>query len=121
MDPKETKVPNIFTAAAEGNLELIKELLQRGVSVNSVDKTPYSFYRSVPSKTPLMYAAENGQGDCVNLLIEYGADVKLENDCRETALTYAVMKGNLSCLPPLIDRGVDVNEGLLSAAELGHI
>ena len=121
MDPEETKVPNIFTAAAEGNLELIKELLQRGLCVNSRDKSRDSFYSFVPDKTPLMYAAENGHIDCVNFLIEYGADVKLENDCRETALTYAVQKGNLSCLPPLIDREADVNEGLLSAARFEHV
>ena len=66
MEPEGSEQLKIFTAASEGNIELIKELLQGGVDVNIVDETRDPVYGLRLFKTPLMYAAENGHTACVN-------------------------------------------------------
>ena len=64
---EESSTCSIFTAAAKGNVERIRIMLNQGSSVNSVDET---------QATPLMLALENVRGDCVKYRLDSGADVK---------------------------------------------
>ena len=41
-----------------------------------------------------MYAAYNNHTSCVKLLLEYGADITLQNDSGYTALDLAVGQGH---------------------------
>ena len=43
-------------------------------------------------QTPLHFAAREGNGKCIEVLLENGADYKLENDRKETALKLATAK-----------------------------
>ena len=75
----------IIKAAADGNLETVKKLLDEGDDVNSRvrganDKGRWS---------PLILAAQNGHLEIVKLLIENGADINAENAYTETALCLA--------------------------------
>ena len=86
---------DLFGAAAAGNIELLKALIDEGANVNSKHET---------QETPLMLALENVSGDCVTL--SNGSDVNGIDDNREST-----EKGNLDTSLPLIDKGADVKEG----------
>ncbi len=75
----------IANAAAVGDLDGVKVLLQKGVAVNVPDYRGY---------TPLMLAAHNdrGQPDIVKLLLAHGADPSATGE-DETALSLAAKRG----------------------------
>ena len=57
-----------------GNAEGIRNLLEKGTSVNAEDYNRSLFYKSQNYKTPLQCAASKGHGDCLKVLIEYGGN-----------------------------------------------
>ena len=61
-------------------------------------------------QTALIYAAGNGQTDCVTELINAGAEVNIEDNNNNIALQYAVHKGDDNCL-----------KELLSESEIDHM
>ena len=54
--------------------------------------------------TPLEAAVQQGQDECVQLLLEFGADPT------GRALAEAVLNSRLNCIKKLLDAGADVNE-----------
>ena len=52
--------------------------------------------------TPLMYAAKNGHDSCITALIELGADVKIVDLKRATALGEAKKNGHGRCAEILV-------------------
>ena len=91
---------NMYTAAVEGNLQRIKELLEEGVCVNS--KLPeYGL-------SALILAARTGQTDGLNRLIKAGADVNYRDDYMETALMSAVDFGHDDCVNILLENGAEI-------------
>ena len=95
----------LFIAAASGDLEIMRLLLDKGAQVNACDKEHC---------TPLMIASKNSHVNVVKLLIEREADLALQDQDGKTAIHYAVEKDYrdrnsdeiLSCL---IENGADVN------------
>ena len=75
----------IIRAAADGDLETVKKLLEEGDDVNSRDNGRWS---------PLILAAQNGHLEVVKLLLENGADINAENAYTETALCLAKSDGH---------------------------
>lgn len=63
----------------------IAEALEMGADINTTIKTTSNEYGS----TPLMWAAQQGNTDLVEHLIQKGADVTIQNDQGRTALYYA--------------------------------
>ncbi len=90
-----------FQAAFDGNLELVKEGVQK-FDVNSQDDS---------HTTALMYAAFNGHIEIVKLLLKSGADVNLVNDQNRSALMFASTSPSVEIVKLLIDAGSDVNLG----------
>jgi ankyrin repeat protein len=69
-------------AAAAGDIEIIKLLLERHAYIDAASPT---------GTTPLMLAAREGQEDAVKLLLEEGADATLKDRAwRENAAEFAV-------------------------------
>lgn len=56
-----------------------------------------------------MWAAKNGNNQIVELLIENGANMDLQDFGGWTALMHAVYKGRTEVVHTLIDSGADVN------------
>lgn len=109
----------VIRAAAEGENQRLKVLIDAGCSVGSRDRRGF---------TALSSAACNGYGDCLELLIERGSDLEARTDQGETALFLACRYGHRSCVEILLNRGGDMlcqskrkSSCLMAAAEYGHL
>jgi len=120
---------DLIQYAKDGDLSRVKQLIQKGTNVNSVnesgqsalfhacenghyDVTKYLLmngalvnYRA----KPLIAAARKGHSDCVDLLLKHGVDVLGKNAKGETAMSVAVQKMNVSVILSFIDHGVTTN------------
>ena len=92
---------DIWTAAAEGNLEAIKQRLSERKDVNA--KAP-----SI-GLTPLMAAALTGQTDAAGLLLAKGAKPNIGNNEGSTALHMAAFLGHIEVVKALVAKGADLN------------
>lgn len=72
--------PTLHTAAANGNLELIREKLADGAHINALDRDGFS---------PLMRAVLAGHLEIMDLLLTSGADVNQPGEDGNTALYLA--------------------------------
>src|SRR6185295_4303611 len=60
--------------------------------------------------TPLHFAAEAGNADAINALLNAGADVNAkESENGQTPLIFAASAGNVDAMKALIKHGADVN------------
>ena len=71
---------DIWEAAYEGNIEVVKQHLAAGTDVDAKDKY---------GRTPLHLAPGSGHKEIAELLIAKGADVNAKTDAGETPLDYA--------------------------------
>jgi hypothetical protein len=108
----------LCTAAAEGHLEAVRLLLQRGIPVNVMDRLGFN---------PLYYACAGGHLDVGMLLIEKGADLT-DEDGKDKPLVVAARNGHLEVVSYLIESGAPVDgaemesekTALHVATEQGH-
>ncbi|XP_050296439.1 transient receptor potential channel pyrexia [Anthonomus grandis grandis] len=91
----------LHVAAALGNEEAVKLLLQYGAAVKVQSGTD--------KLTPLHLAAEQGYPSCVRLLIEAGANVNAINRKKQTALHLAVMSQCTETVELLLQKGANSN------------
>lgn len=97
---------NIITAAVNGNLEKLNELIKDGADIDVKD-----FHNN----TALICAAFHGHTDCVEALLKAGADVNTKDDYGWTALIAADNEGHKDCVALLEQAQLD-----LDAKNLGH-
>jgi hypothetical protein len=62
------------------------KIILDNIPAEKIDET------SVIGKTALMYAAENGYTECVHLLVEFGADLRIKDKNGKTAYDLAVAR-----------------------------
>jgi len=60
--------------------------------------------------TPLIYAARENCGACIDVLLKHKADINLPDPSGDPALSIAMMNGNWDVSKQLIEAGADVNE-----------
>ena len=95
------KCKDILTAAANGKIEKVRNLLDEGVDVDTRDSD---------NRTILHWAARKGHADIVQLLLERGANAKLaDNDYGNTPIHSASYKGHTDVVRMLLDHGVEPN------------
>jgi len=92
---------DIWTAAAQGNIEAIKQHLAAGTDLNAKEPAGGS--------TPLMVAALLGQTEAAKLLIEKGANINAGNNEGSTALLIAAFFCHSETVKLLLDKGAEVN------------
>ena len=68
-------------------------------------------YREEGKYTPLMLSSLNGDAECVEILLQKGADVNITSKYGLTALMCAAAGGHGNCIEQLIHAGADVNRG----------
>jgi ankyrin repeat protein len=107
-------------AAARRHPEMIRLLISNGADVNarSIDR---NYQRHVTAEgrpksldsgglTPLLYAARENCLTCVEVLLEYGADIDLPDPDGVSPLRVAIMNANWDVAKHLILAGADVNQ-----------
>jgi len=77
---KEEKDKKLIEASYNGNIEIVKLLIETGADINA--KNNYG-------STSLMYASKIGHKKIVLLLIEAGADINAKNNYGYTVLMFA--------------------------------
>jgi len=90
----------LMSAAESGDINTVKNLIDKGADVNVRDEYQY---------TPLHKASEGGYTETVKLLIDKGADVNAKGRWNLTPLHYAVREGHADIAVFLVDKGADVN------------
>lgn len=90
-------------AVYEGNLDMVKCLVENGAMVN----TPSRYYNN----TCLMLAAsQNNDDDILSYLIEHGANIHAKDQEGKTVLHHAAEKGNFDVVRKLLDVGASHNK-----------
>ena len=97
---------NYFTtpltiASENGRVEFLKQLVRFGADVNA------GGFRY--GGTPLLMAAWARSSECVDFLLQKGADVNAVDDIGDSALVIAARRGSLSCVELLLRAGAHVN------------
>jgi ankyrin repeat protein len=97
---KNTLNKGLLSAAARGNLEEVKFLIDRGANVNA---------EGMDKWTPLHRAADNGHTEVVRLLLDRGANIAAEDFSNRTPLHLVAVKGRTEAARLLLDRGAQVD------------
>jgi serine/threonine-protein phosphatase 6 regulatory ankyrin repeat subunit B len=108
-----------FEAAKKGNYSILKTYIDVGFDFNNKQDNS--------GETALILASWNGRTECVQLLIDSGADLNTQNNYGSTALLWASRRGHTTCVQLLIDSGAHLNTqnngdytALLWASRNGH-
>ena len=110
----------VFQAAKSGNavrLDKVLHMLDFTERVFVLDKQYILEGCSLPGKekssslvSPLVVAVQNGNLDCVKVLLRYGANIEGRDDMfRHLPLFVASFNGNVEILSYLLDNGADMN------------
>ena len=91
---------NIFYAARNGNLNRVKQFLNKGVNVNA--QTPVR-------RRALHYAAESGHLPVVKELLNRGANIHARDRYGRQPIHNAAFYGHLNILKELINRGANIH------------
>jgi len=120
MDAQESGLNRLQEAAVAGDLEALASALAQGCNVDDTD--PFG-------RTALIMAAYNpetdrGYPECVERLLEAGADPNHRMHFGNTALMIAAGAGETEVCKVLLDRGADpslANEGGVTALRMAYL
>ena len=98
--PAPAAQPDVHDAALKGDLQAVKDWLDRYPALVHAEKPPNR-------KTPLHYAAQGGHRDVVELLLDKGAQVNCPNIAGETPLHYAASAETPDVAILLLARGAN--------------
>ncbi|MCG3086363.1 ankyrin repeat domain-containing protein [Sporosarcina cyprini] len=109
----------LITAAAEGDIETVIELLEEGATINAIDHQ---------GNTAVMVATQKNNVDLVKTLIEHGADINIRNHNLDNVLLYAGAAGYLEIVQLAVQAGADTTLtnryggiAIIPASERGHV
>ena len=94
------ETPNIWIAARDGNLEIVKKHIIDGVDINAKDKE---------GDAPLHKAVSRGKEEIVKYLINNGASLNIKDESGRTPLHRAAFAMNNNMCELLILNGADIN------------
>lgn len=113
FDPNGTEAHEaILLAVLIGRADLVKVLLNAGVSTEATDK------RSRLEPTLLLLAALKGDLFMVNVLLSAGADAQVFDSHGNSALMYAAAGGNVDVVQEFGERDVPTNRNLFEQSAL---
>lgn len=112
-------VQAFLEAAAEGNIEALKQYLEQGVDINA---------RNRQKRTAILTAAMHDHLDAVSFLIEAGADIDLQDETCFNPFLYACIHNKLELVQMMVKAGTNLElltrfggVGLTPACEKGHV
>jgi ankyrin repeat protein len=110
----------LMWAAARRHPEMVELLADKGADLNARSAVrDYLRVATAESRakqldrggfTPLMYAARENCGACVELLLKHKVDINLPDPSGFAPMVIAMLNGNWDIAKRLIDAGADVNE-----------
>ena len=104
-----TKRGKLFRAIWEGRNYQIQALVGKGLDVNKRDTgLHYKLSGRNFPQTPLMCAAEKGEREMVQTLLNAGADVNADTLLEDSPLMYAAKNGHTEVVKVLLQAGADV-------------
>ena len=107
-DYKYDYLNNLQTTAIRNHRpDMLRSIIEKGANPNIQGRT----------NSPLMYAIQVDAYECLEVLVEYGADVKQNYS---EAVRNAVKKNNITLLTMLLDNGGEVNPGPISMSNPRH-
>lgn len=92
----------LHASVAHDLFELTVLLIKSGLEIDTFDDNGNG-------RTPLMWAAQNGNLEIFKVLLEGGANASLHNKDEGSALHIASSEGHLDIIKVLIHNGVDIN------------
>lgn len=93
-------IQKFFEAAEHGNIKGVADMINNGLSVDTIDEKGY---------TALMWAAYKGANKLIDLLLEKKADINKQDQGGLTALHWAAFKGFTSIAKSLLQAGASRN------------
>lgn len=90
----------LITAAKDGDMQAVKELLQRGAAVDERDEQ---------DNTPLTEAARAGCVQIMRVLIDKGADINHKNKDGNSAILWCACLNHPDGVSLMIEKGADLN------------
>ncbi|XP_076326481.1 uncharacterized protein LOC143233758 isoform X2 [Tachypleus tridentatus] len=90
----------IHLAAANGHVEIVQYLGERGAHLSALDPSGY---------TAIHIAAMNGHAECVEVLLDMGSEVDNVTSDGFTPLHLAVLNASVDCCQVLISWGANIN------------
>lgn len=99
LDDSRFREPPLLVAAAVGNVEIARALLEAGADIDAGDSD---------NSTALGVAALRRQGEMVAFLIESGANVNHRDRKADCPLSFAVFGGDEAIIQQLLDAGADL-------------
>jgi len=106
--PSQVPLMDIWSAAAQGNVQAVKRHLAAGAEINAAFVAP-----GIPASgaTPLHLAVLFNQSEMVRFLVSKGADpgTRARDEHGGTPLHWAAALGNIEMAERLIESGADVN------------
>jgi len=105
------ELPDIWTAAAVGNVDAVEQHIAAGTDINKVLVTGITQDTPGYGGTPLHIAALSNQEEVVEVLIDNGADIeaKAADSYGGTALHWASAAGLVDIVELLVEAGANVN------------
>ena len=100
------------TAARNGNIELVKLLLERSADVN---------LPNLARVTPLMSAVYGGHTDVARTLLAAKASVEPRDRMEKTAMIYAAGNGNAECVAALRVRASQASSAVKHSIGASHV
>ena len=91
----------LYMACARGNHETVRELLNRGASVEAADDT---------GMTPLMVTARGGHVAVLGILLQESPAIEATDSLARTALIIASEGYHVGCMRKLIEKGADTTK-----------
>jgi len=92
----------IFEAVKKADLEILERIIKQ--------KTDVVNMVNIHGRTPIHYAALNGDLEVVKLLLKYNANVNPDDNGGYSPLYYAATYGHLEVVKHIVNQGANVNQ-----------